>query len=164
MKRGQILGMPLIILFGLIVAGLILFYGASWILDLGTQAEYVDTLGTIKDFENNVITFDNYDAGSAKVFDWSLPSAVEMVCFYNSASTGSCMLDGVACPSDVEDTLSLLAEANYNVYLIPTNLYEQNRFMIEEFEVTGGNPVCVSNGGSVLITAYDDYVGIEYYG
>lgn len=60
-KRGQILGLPLVLLFSLIVGAFILLYGAKVILDLTSEADYVEFLDQVKDFDTTVQTFQNYD-------------------------------------------------------------------------------------------------------
>ena len=83
-KKGQILGVPLVLLFGLIVGALILAYGAKVVLDMLDEAEYVDFLDTLDDIENNVETFSHYDEGSSKVYTLDLPQSIETLCFYDA--------------------------------------------------------------------------------
>jgi len=164
MKRGQILGLPLILIFALIVGAFILLYGAKVILDLTAEADYVDLLDNIKDIENNVETFQNYDVGSSKVYDISLPEDVEKLCFYSPlADRSNCLDDGKECSTELQETLDLIISDQYNVYLIPQSLYDINRFSIADFEPLGGNPECVSNGKDMVISAGKDTVGIQYY-
>lgn len=162
-KKGQLMGMPLVLLFALIVAAMILAYGVKVAIDLVGEADYVDMLNTIEDIENNIDTFKNYDEGSAKVFDLSLPSDVEYLCFYDSAQDLDCLADGNSCSDDILDTLDLTLSDSYNVYLYPQGIYDQNRFSIEDFETEDGNPECISNGGQMVITAHKEFVGITYY-
>tara|TARA_Y100000310_G_scaffold290392_1_gene317533 strand:- start:1252 stop:1746 length:495 start_codon:yes stop_codon:yes gene_type:complete len=162
MKRGQLLGMPLVLLFSLIVGALILAYGAKVAYDLVSQADYVDFLSSLDDIEANVETFSNYDAGSAKVYELNLPDDVEYLCFYSDTSAYNCLQDGGTCDEDLDGTLELVTEDSFNVYVYPTSTFERNRFLIESFEVENGNPECIANGKSILITAHDDYVGITY--
>ena len=164
MKRGQILGMPLILLFGLIVAGFILAFGVRWALNLTSEADYIDLLGTIDDVESNIETFHNYDEGSSKTYELSVPDDVEKVCFYDPTATENCLDDGETCSLELQETLDLVLDSQFNVYLIPQGLYDRNRFGIQSFTVQDGNPVCVSNGKTLLITTLEDSVGISYYG
>ncbi len=163
MKRGQILGVPLVLLFALIVGALILAYGAKVAIDLVNEADYIDFLDSMSDLENNIQTFSHYDEGSSKVYDIDLPTDVEAVCFYNDGKDFDCTLDGEICDEILEGTLDLLVESNFNVYVYPNNAFDQTRLNIEDFETEAGNPECISNGHSLLITAYSDYVGLTYY-
>jgi hypothetical protein len=163
-KRGQILGMPLVLLFGLIVGAFILLYGAKWVLDLTEEAEYVELLGVLDDLENNIETFGHYDAGSSKVYALSLSEDVDTVCFYDwDAATDDCYIDGDACGIEITEVLDLVEDDTYNVYLLPQGVFDRTRFGIEYFGTVDGNPVCVSNGGSILIEADEDYATIAYY-
>ena len=165
-KKGQILGVPLVLLFGLIVGALILAYGAKVVLDMLDEAEYVDFLDTLDDIENNVETFSHYDEGSSKVYTLDLPQSIETLCFYDADEDFNCYLDGEDCDSDLSELVELLGDNDYNVYVIPQDVFDRTRFGIEEFVPVGDddeNPVCVSNGEKILFTAEDDYVSIAYY-
>ena len=165
-KKGQILGVPLVLVFGLIVGALILAYGAKVIIDMMDEAEYVDFLGTLDDIENNVETFSHYDEGSSKVYDLDLPQDLETLCFYDTEQEFNCYHDGEDCDGDLAELVELLGDDDYNVYVIPQDLFERGRFGIEEFIPKGDNddnPVCVSNGEQILFTTEDDTVSIAYY-
>ncbi len=162
-KRGQILGLPLVLLFSLIVGAFILLYGAKVILDLTSEADYVEFLDQVKDFDTTVQTFQNYDVGSSKVYSFDLPKDIETLCLYDATQEGSCTLNGESCPADLQGELDLVLDDKYNFYIFPVGLYDQNRLPIEDFQTLGGNPVCLSNGGSVAIQAQKDSVGVSYY-
>lgn len=162
-KRGQILGLPLVLLFSLIVGAFILLYGAKVILDLTEEADYVEFLDQVEDLDTTIQTFQNYDVGSSKVYALDLPKAIESICFYDSTQTGSCTLDGEACSVDMQGELELVLDDEYNFYIFPQGLYDRNRFLIEGFQTEAANPVCISNGGSILIQVQKEYVGISYY-
>lgn len=163
MKRGQLLGMPLVLLFALIVGAMVLAWGTYTVIDLIGQADYVDLLDQIDDLENNVEAMGNYDKGSSKVYELNFPAAAEYICFYDSSETGECSLDGGSCTQELTDGLSLFLQSGFNVYVYPYAEFERSGFGIESFSPEGGNPVCVSNGGSVLIKKQDGYVSVENY-
>ncbi|MDP3728180.1 MAG: hypothetical protein Q8R18_01870 [bacterium] len=162
-KRAQILGLPLILVFSLIVGAFILLYGAKVILDLTEEADYVDFLGQVEDLDATLDTFGNYDIGSSKVYTLKVPEDVEIICFYDASQGDSCRLDGDACSSDIEGKLALVLDEEYNLYIFPQGLYDRNRFTIEKFQTEEGNPLCISNGNSLLVQSQKDYVGISYY-
>ncbi len=163
MKRGQILGLPLILVFSLIVGAFILLYGAKVILDLTSEADYVSFLDEMKDVENNIVMFNNYDVGSAKVYDLDLPEDVEAVCFYDSTQVMDCKLNSENCEDNFEATFDLVKTAQYNVYIFPQGIYDQTRLNIQNFKTENGNPQCITNGESIIISAGKDYVGVEHY-
>jgi hypothetical protein len=162
-NKGQLMGLPLVLIFALVVGAMILFFGARWVMDLGSQADYVSMLDSIRDIENNIDTFGNYDEGSAKVYELELPTKVEKLCFYDSEQAFNCVDDGNPCSQEVADTMQLVTDSSNNLYLYPLGLFDKEKFGIEHFQPEAGNPECVSNGESILITAYKDYVGITYY-
>ncbi len=163
MKRGQLLGMPLILLFALIVAALLLAWGFMTAKDLVGQADYVDLLDKIDDLDNNVDSFANYDKGSAKKYSLDFPDVVEYVCFYDPGSSGGCVLDGGACPQELNDELSLAVGDSYNLYVLPFGKFDNSRFLINDFVPKNGNPECVSNGNTVLVAKEDGFVSLSYY-
>ncbi|MSR86365.1 hypothetical protein EXS74_03135 [Candidatus Woesearchaeota archaeon] len=162
-KRGQLLGLPLLLVFALIVGAFIMLYGAKVIYDLTQEANYVDFLDTLDDLDTNIQTFEAYDVGSSKVYALEFPDAVEMLCFYDSTQTDSCTLDGEVCSAELEGELILLESSEYNIFVLPSGLYERTRFTITSFQSLEGNPVCVSNGGSITIQSQKDFVGVAYY-
>ena len=162
-KRGQILGLPLILLFSLIVGAFILLYGAKVILDLTEEADYVEFLDQLQDLESKIVTYGNYDVGTVKTYTLDLPGDIETLCFYDPTQSDSCTLDGGVCSADLQGELELILDDEYNVYIFPIGLYDQNRFLIETFQTEDANPICISNGGSLVIAPQKEYVGISYY-
>jgi hypothetical protein len=163
MKKGQIMGLPILMIFGLIVGAFILFFGIKWLGSLTEEANYVDFLDRMKDLDNNIDTFQNYDKGSSKVFTLEFPEDVERVCFYDSSQGSDCLDDGKECSADLEGMFDLVKSDEYNVYVMPPNVYDQNRLKLEDFKTSGGNPICVSNGGNLVLVSADGYVEIQYY-
>ena len=164
MKKGQVMGLPLVLIFGLIVAALILFFGVRWIISLQNQADYVDLLDSIRDLDTYVQTFENFDEGSSKIYSLDFPSDIDSVCFYDQGTSFNCQLNGGPCSVDLDDYIQLVGDANSNVYIYSSGNYDRTRFAISSFQPKGANPVCVSNKGTVLITSEKDTVGIAYYG
>jgi hypothetical protein len=163
MKKGQILGVPLILIFGLIVGAFILLYGAKVILDLTAEADYIDFVDQMKDLDNNIATIGNYDVGTAKVYDMNLPKDVEVICFYDPTESTECKLDGKDCDDTLQATFDLVKAAQYNVYVFPQGVFEQTRLQIKDFKALNGNPQCISNGQGIVVSVGKDYVGVEYY-
>ena len=132
-------------------------------MDLTSEADYVDFLDQMKDVENSINLFENYDVGSAKVYSMNLPSDVEAICFYDSSQTQECKLDGEDCDATFEATFDLVKTSQFNVYVFPQGVFEQTRLQINNFQTISGNPQCISNGQSIVISAGKDYVGVEHY-
>src|SRR3989344_1715485 len=118
-KKAQILGLPLILVFALIVGAFILLYGAKVILDLTEEANYVDFLDQVEDLDNTLHSFGNYDVGSSKVYMLDVPDDVEVLCFYDSSQEDSCTFDGEACSVELEGELAVVLDQEYNLYIFP---------------------------------------------
>lgn len=162
-KRGQILGLPLVLLFSLIVGAFILLYGAKVILDLTEEADYVEFLDQVKDLESTLQTYQNYDTGTSKKYTLDVPEDIEVLCFYDGTQSTDCTLDGSACPADLQGEIDLVLDDKYSLYIFPVGLYDRNRFLIEGFYTTEGNPVCVSNGKQILIQVQKEGVSLSFY-
>ena len=162
-KKAQILGLPLILVFSLIVGAFILLYGAKVILDLTEEADYVEFLDQLEDFDATLNSFGNYDVGSSKVYSFSVSENIETLCFSSNSMEGSCTFNGEACSAELEGELELVFDEDYNVYIFPQGLYDRNRFTIESFQTLEGNPLCISNGKYLLIQSQKEFVGISYY-
>jgi hypothetical protein len=163
MKKGQLLGLPLVLIFALVVSAFVLFFGIKFVLDLQSEASYVDLLTTIDDIENNIETYQQYDTGSSKVLPLDIPKQVEAICFYDFGESFNCIENGLGCQEEVSEFIQLVGEGSSNVYLYPPGLFDRNRFLIEDFELKDGNPLCVHGGSAIVITKNQDSVGIEYY-
>ena len=161
-KKGQIMGLPLVLVFALIVAGLLLFFGVRWILSLQGAADSVAALDMIDSIDNYVETYGSYDARSARRITVSFPTSVEVACFYDKSQSYDCKLDGGDCTQDLENYFQLLGTSSSNIFLFPTNSLDETRFSITSFQSEGANPVCVSNGNDIQITTHEDYVSISY--
>ena len=160
--KGQLLGMPMVMIFALIVGAMILAWGIYTIMDITDQANYIDLVDTIDDLRSNAEAFGNYDEGTSKKYVLDLPKEIEYICFYNSASKGECLLDGISCPSEFSDYNEIFGTIN-NVYVFPM-AYDTSQFKIdEEFFPEKGNPECISNGNTALLKKQDGYVSITYY-
>lgn len=154
--------MPLLLLFGLIVGALILFFGIRWIQNLTLEAEYVDLLKTLENVDTTIQTFQNYDAGSSKQYTLDVPSRIDKLCFYDPSEDVRCILNGGPCSADDEALLDLVLDDQYNVYILPQDLYDKNRFSIAPFAVAEGNPLCVTPGNAIRFTAEEDTVRISH--
>ncbi|MBI5872010.1 hypothetical protein HZB88_02905 [archaeon] len=166
-KRGDLLGLPLVFIFALVVGALILIWGGSVILDLGKEADCIDLYDSMKSFEATIDSFYNYDEGSSKQIRVSYPSSVEYVCFFNPEEEINCMLDGGECePEGLWEGFDLVLESEEtnNFFILPMSICEITRIEIRHLKAEQGNPLCISNRKSIRITTKEDYVGITYVG
>ena len=162
MKKGQVMGIPLVMIFALVIGAIILVWGIStgWnLLNLGGEAQLAKMVTGLND---EVDVFSNYDSGAAKKLDISLPDKIEMVCFYDIDREFDCYWDGNLCPKEFADELKVILSSSENMYIYPL-VYEISRFDVEDLEPKEHNPVCVSNKNTAWIEKEDESILISYY-
>ena len=163
MKKGQVMGLPLVLIFALIVGALILFWGIKTVLDLNTQADYAQLADKVTDMQNEVETFSKYDEGATKKYTIDMPGLIEYVCFYNGNENYNCVLDnGLPCPEEMNEYIEAVVVSSRNVYLYPPE-YETNYFTVEQLIPAEANPQCISNRQQGLLRNEVDSVTIAYY-
>ena len=87
MKRGQIQIMPLVYVFALIVAALILVLGFKYIYGLIATGESIE-IGNIKtEIDKQVQFIYNLDPGSSDEFSYKSPAKLKAICFGNPATS-----------------------------------------------------------------------------
>lgn len=162
MRRGQILGLPLVYVFAIIVGALIMLYGITVLRDLMKEADYVDFLDSLNGLKKTIDVYQSYDAGSSKLYTLSFPSKVEYVCFYDPSISVNCKKDKEMCTKELDDMFSVIQDKNYNVYVFPQGTFDQNRFSITSFHTQNGNPICISNGQKLRIVTEEDGVAVAF--
>ncbi|MBT4058414.1 hypothetical protein HOF13_02570, partial [Candidatus Woesearchaeota archaeon] len=87
MKRGQIVGMPIVYIMVAVTMGLVLYFGFVTMGNLIESKDITHVSKFVLDFEDEVEVMGYYDIGSSKKFESiALPSSVEYVCFYNPSN------------------------------------------------------------------------------
>jgi hypothetical protein len=161
MKKGQISGLPLVLIFALIVGALILFWGVKTVMDLNEQADYVQLADKITDLETDIDIFDNYGDGATKKFLIDIPSKLDYLCVTNSNPT-NCLLDNEPCPTELAEYLDMIVVESKNVYIYPPE-FDITYFDIENLEPKTGNPECFSNQATTILEKTGDIVTLSYY-
>ena len=161
MKKGQISGLPLVLIFGLIVGALILFWGVKIIIDINAQADYVQLADKITDLETTIDIFDNYDDGATKQFTIDIPSKLDYLCVTKIDAT-NCLLDNEPCPTELEEYLDMVVVESKNVYIYPPK-FDITYFNVENLEPKNGNPECFSYQETTILQKTGDLVTISYY-
>jgi len=162
MKKAQVMGMPLVLLFGLILGAIILIWGVYMIFNLMDSAELTELADKVTDLRNKMDVFSNYDTGATQKYTVAFPSKIEYVCFYNPDEVMDCKLNGGSCPSDLIEFMEITADSN-NVYIYPPE-YEQIKFEVEDLYPKEANPECIRNQQTAIIEKTEEYVTISYYG
>lgn len=149
MKRGQLLGQPLVFVFALIVGALILFWGVQQVFKLVNTASTVEAVDWVNDFRKSIETYYLLDEGSSKTINVRLPNNVKYVCFKGQGSNE--ILD------KYPNAKVIMENSDSNLYLLPIDSFEKTNFRIDKLRVSG-NTICVKNNGKFRITSMEDYV------
>ncbi|MBS3107478.1 hypothetical protein J4468_01050 [Candidatus Woesearchaeota archaeon] len=143
-KRGQLLGMPLVYIFAIIVAGMILLWGGSQIVKYLQFAECVKIQDFNNKLDNDVKSMLRMDTGSRQGYKTSLTSKVNMICFYNSENpiNNNHYL--------VQEYKTVIQNGRKNVYYLPMETEDCDlMFAVSNLRNNEAiNPLCFENGKS----------------
>jgi len=82
MKRGQVMGQPIVYLFYVIVAILVLTLGTKWIINIGDQSSDAEYVVFMNKLDSKIDKIASYNSGSVMLLDeLNIPSSVKEVCF-----------------------------------------------------------------------------------
>jgi hypothetical protein len=106
MKKGQLMGQPLVFIFYIVAASLILLFGVKAFISLKCYDEGIEYHDFIRRFESKISTINNDAVGSKiNLKDLHVPNTFKEICFfYNSEN-----LDHVR-----SEKLKLLIQASVN--------------------------------------------------
>lgn len=167
MKRGQLLGQPLVYLFAIIMGALILAWGISSVIKLQTTAEKAELAKFVIGFESEVDKYLNFDEGSSNTIRVALPRKIEYICFYDSNEEKDCKLDGKSCniPSLDEGFATMtIKRTKYNLFFLPYGVYNLPPRQIKNLKIEQGqgNPLCLTNNQrkELVLTSMGSYVAV----
>lgn len=156
MGRGQIISMPFIFIFAIIVGAIFLVWGVKTVMDLRSHGSYVQLAKFHEDFEAKVKTYYNLEKDSSTPYKISgLPSDIKYVCFttIGSSDFSNSTLDGAKKSIDsIDKGLRFELENNRgdNVFYLPLDAYGTTTFKVPHLR-SATNPLCVSNGKSAYL-------------
>jgi len=135
MKNGAV-EQTFIFIFALIVAAMIMVWGAKTILDLRNKAEQVQVGDAIEDIKEMAITYYNLEEGSSTPISIMLPTGVKCICFKNifnpSSALNGVLVDGTNLNEECsENRLGAMLNSDdlqYNIFVTPFNSYVITRF------------------------------------
>ncbi|MBT4730882.1 hypothetical protein HOB87_02795 [Candidatus Woesearchaeota archaeon] len=160
MKRGQIVGMPIVYIMVAVTMGLVLYFGFVTMGNLIESKDITHVSKFVLDFEDEVEVMGYYDIGSSKKFESiALPSSVEYVCFYNPSNEITIpYYELIDIDDELEDYLDV--SLRDNLFLIPLGAYgpPYPDYYIENLVLDDKsiNPLCVSttNGVELVLETY----------
>lgn len=162
MKKAQIMGMPIILIFGLIAGALILIWGITKVYDLNDMSDSAQIADTITELKNTMDVFSNYDDGATKKYMIDFPSKVEQVCFYNPDEQFNCILDKSSCPQQLNEDMDVIVSNTYNIYIYPLE-YDITAFKVDLLIPKNGNPLCITNKKTAILEKTKESIEISYY-
>ncbi len=126
MEKGQLIGQPLVFLFYLIAASLILFVGIKAVTSLNCYNDKIEYYDFIRRFESRISTINNDAVGSRlSLKELNLPSKFDYICFFEDSQN----LDLVE-----NYKLRLLIETSMNQN-DPPNMFVYSSDACSDFEV-----------------------------
>ncbi len=171
MKRGQIVGMPIVYISVAVMMGLVLYFGFTSMSKIFDAKETTEISKFVLDFQDDVEIVYNYDVGSSKKFSSNaLPKAVTYACFFDPSRGIDPPSSGTIDINAIDDQLFYYLDTSIkdNLFLVPVDVANSPYpdYYIENIRVKGANPLCIPNTGKtelILETYFEDnqvYVGV----
>ncbi len=129
---------PFMWILVLITMAFVLIFGVRTIRDVNRTADLTELASFVHKLDNTVEVFSHFDAGSTKEVSFSLPRALEQVCFANPEEP---FLRPI-----VDDFFRgvLENEATSNVYILPLDTYTRTDYTVPLLRVSSrDNPLCI---------------------
>lgn len=144
MKRGQIQAMPLIYIFALIVAALILVLGFKYVYGLIATGEGIE-IGNIKtEIDKQVQFIYNLDPGSSDEFSYRSPAKLKAICFGNpSVSPNDLKLERQLPKEEDRIFFETFLGNGDNLFFIMENVDESRHVKIEHLS-SDETPNCIT--------------------
>jgi len=109
-KKGQATSQMFIYILGIIIIGLLLFFGVTWIGDLISTADTITSAQFKVQLENSFEAIQT-EYGDARNFDFSVPNGVETVCFVDSFTKPQPAISYGLCDSTHDDYNALICNS-----------------------------------------------------
>lgn len=170
-KRGQLLGMPFIMIFALVVGALTLAGGLYYVFKLVPMAERISVSKEINDFKATIKAYYYLEEGNSKNVKLQFPSKALNVCFYDSEkykTEGWKPGTGTGYPPDFKTKETFYknfftANTERNMFFFPSKEFEESAFYIPylNLQSQATNPICVKNGLYIRIVSMGDHVEVK---
>ncbi len=168
-KRGQLLGMPFIMIFALVVGALTLAGGLYYVFKLVPMAEQISASKEINDFKATIKAYYYLEEGNSKKVKLQFPSKALNVCFYDSNKEWSVPgTPGTGYPPDFKTKEPFYkkfftANTERNMFFFPSQNFKESAFYIPYLNLKSqaNNPICVKNGLYIRIVSMGDHVEVQ---
>lgn len=157
MKKAQLFAQPLLYIFILVVAALILVFGIRTVFNIQARAEIAELATSIQDLKKTVNSYYSFDYGSAREINLRFPNKIEYICFTNHNPQST--------PQEVRkygELNKIFKLSEHNVFIFPASAFKNNAFTIEHL-IAKEDPLCIQQKGSIkaIITNIGDAVEIS---
>lgn len=153
-KKAQIFGMPLIMIFALILGALILAWGIKAIFDLQKNAECISHLEDIQSLKTDIKAYYNFEPGSQKFITLKFNSKIKKICFIDPEKEFTEDINN-------EDLFFFMESSTKdNMFTSPLNFCNNPNNYIPYLKPEK-NPLCFNNREQAIITTQTDFVEIS---
>lgn len=171
-KRGELLGMPFIMMFALIVGALTLAGGLYYVFKLVPMAERISIDKEINDFKTVVEShYYSGEIGDIKKVKIQFPSKVLNVCFFDinkynakgwKPGTGNDYPPDFITKKDFYEKF-FASNTERNMFLFPSKELKESAFYIPYLNLQShpNNPTCVKNGQTIRLIGMGSHVEIK---
>lgn len=146
MKKAQLLSQPIIFIFAIIIAALILTWGSYNIYKFTKTARTIELGTTLTDLKDITNTYYNLDEGSSTEINLKLPKQVKYICFTDPnkplVTYGLEQID--------PDLPQLLQAKGKNIFIIPTTIKPSTYYIDKLIPIE--NPLCIKTLNSLKAT------------
>lgn len=156
MKKAELISQPLIFIFAIIVAVLVLSWGSYQIYQIIKLKNTMEVGATLLDLKKQVDTYYNLDEGSSYAIDYKIPKQIKYFCFTNPNEPMPYP------PLEVDPNIEqILQNKGKNVFIIPTTANPPNYNIPHLIPIE--NPLCIRTIGSLkaVIENKGNYVEIK---
>lgn len=177
-KKGQIMGMPFIYIFALIVGGIVLAWGLRTVIKLAIVGEEVQIADFLKSLESNIKSYYMLEAGSENPVPIRLPKKVQYLCVIDvDGGPDGCKVkkdstNYVDCPASIKDlvTSDFFDLSIGNFYVLPAEEFKNVGFPVwkknkEKIDLKCGNsdcsPLCYKPNQKIIVKSMGDKVQLS---
>ncbi len=151
MKRGQIVGMPIVYISVAVMMGLVLYFGFTSMGKIFNAKETTEISKFVLDLQDDVEIVYNYDVGSSKKFSSNaLPKAVTYACFFDPTRNIDVSVQTL---NLMDDQLFYYLDTSIkdNLFLVPVDVASSPYpdYHIDNLKIKENlpNPMCIPNTG-----------------
>lgn len=146
MKKAQLFSQPIIFIFAIVVAALILTWGSYNIYKFTKTTRTIELGTALTDLKDLTNTYYNLDEGSSREINIKLPKQVKYICFTDPNEE----LNTYGLEQLDPNLPQLLQAKGKNIFIIPTTIKPSTYYINNLIPIE--NPLCVKTINSLKAT------------